>query len=346
MKRVALLVLALLLLGAACSRTTSAAAATINGNAISTQDLVDELNAISANPDYITSLQSGGPTNGLTVVGTTPGSFDAAFVSQVLLRQMDYALIRAEVTKRHVPISDACRLEAKNDTLSNLGQQDVKAGQALFDKFPKRYQDLLVQRYAEVLTLEAAVGGQTCGQSIDAQSYYNSHQSDFTKLCVSLIAVTDPAQADSIVAQARGGADFAALVQQYSVDPTSKATDGAIGCRLPSEFNPTVAGLLTAAKTGDVLDPIPGQNGASILKLTDRQQASFDEVRQQAEQLAQSSATDAFGSWLQDARSKAQVTVDARYGTFDPSRYQINPPTIDLSSSSQSGSSSSSTGSP
>ena len=34
--------------------------------------------------------------------------------------------------------------------LLNLGQQDAKAGQALFDKFPKRYQDLLVQRNTDV----------------------------------------------------------------------------------------------------------------------------------------------------------------------------------------------------
>ena len=107
MKRVALTVVCLLAVGAACSSTTSAAASTVNGKAVSTQDLVDELNAISGNPDYITSLQAGASTgNGITVVGTTPGSFDAAFVAQVLLREMDYSLIRAEVAKRRVPISD------------------------------------------------------------------------------------------------------------------------------------------------------------------------------------------------------------------------------------------------
>src|SRR5207248_2920176 len=156
------------------------------------------------------------------------------------------------------------------------------------------------------LALESALNGQTCGQATDAQAYYNAHPDQFTKLCVSLIAVTDAAQADSIVAQARGGADFAALVRQFSIDPTSKAEDGAIGCRLPSEFNSSVAARLTAAKTGDVLDPLPGQNGVSIIKLTDRQLASLDEVRPQAEQAAQTSSSQAFGSWLQDARSKAQ----------------------------------------
>ena len=64
MKRVAILTLCLLAFASACGHTASAPAATVNGNRISTQELVDELNAISANPDYITSLQSGAPSNG------------------------------------------------------------------------------------------------------------------------------------------------------------------------------------------------------------------------------------------------------------------------------------------
>ena len=107
MKRLAALVLCTLALGAACSRTSSAPAATVNGTPIPTRDLVEELNAIQANPDFINSLQSGAPTGGLTVVGSTPGSFDAAFVAQVLLRELDYSMVHSEVAKRHIVIDDA-----------------------------------------------------------------------------------------------------------------------------------------------------------------------------------------------------------------------------------------------
>jgi len=333
-KRAVVLVLCLLLAGAACTSTSSAPAASINSNGIPTEDLVEELNAIRANPDYISAIESGAPTNGITVVGTSPNSFDAAFVSQVLLRQLDYSLIRSEVVKRKVAISDACRRQARDDVMLNLGNQNAQAGQALFGKFPKRYQDLLVDRNTDVLALEAALNGQNCGQSLDAQGYYDAHKDQFTKQCISLIAVPDQATADNVVAQARAGADFTALVQQYSVDPTSKASNGEVGCLLPSQFNPSVEQLVTGAKIGDVLDPLPGQGGVSILKLTDRQVAPFSEVQSEAQSQSQSSSTQAFGSWLQDARASAKVTVDPRYGTFDPSKFQINPPALDLSSSS------------
>lgn len=343
MKRLAVVVIGVLVFGAACSRPGSDAAANVNGTAITTQELVEELNAIQANPDYVNSLQAANSAGGggLTVLGSTPGSFDAAFVSQVLLRQMDYSLIHSEIGRRRVPISDACRQQARDDALLNLGQQDATAGQRLFVKFPKRYQDLLVSRNADVIALASTLAGQSCGGAVDAQAYYDSHQDEFTKLCVSLIAVTDAAQADSIVAQARAGADFTALVRQFSIDPQSKANDGAIGCRLPSEFNPSVAQLLTAAKTGDVLDPLPGQNGISIVKITDRQLAPLDEVRPNIESSAKTATGQAFSSWLQQARSTAQVTVDKRYGTFDPSTFQINPPTLDTTSTAPTESSSS-----
>ena len=71
MKRAVVLVLCLFLAGAACTSTSSAPAASINGRAVSTEDLVEELNAIQANPDYIKALESGAPNNGISV-GTIP----------------------------------------------------------------------------------------------------------------------------------------------------------------------------------------------------------------------------------------------------------------------------------
>ena len=352
MKRLAALVLCTLALGAACSRTSSAPAATINGTEIPTDDLVEELNAIQANTDYINSLQGGGAAvGGFTVVGATPGSFDAAFVSEVLLRELNYALIHAEIDRRDVAISDECRNQARNDALLNLGQGDATVGEPLFNKFPKRYQDLLVDRNAEVIALQANLDGQECGKGPDAEGYYNAHPEQFAKICISFIAVADQATADSVVEQARGGADFATLVQQFSIDPTSKASDGALGCALPSAFAPTVAALLEAAKAGDVLDPIPGDGGFSIVKVTDHQLAPLDEgcapgdasgnpcVRTQAEELATANARRAFDDWLRQAHADARVTIDPRYGEFDPATFRINPPTLDRNPASSSPSS-------
>ena len=336
-RRLAALVLCTFVLAAACSKSTSAAA-TVNGTKISTKDLVDELNAISANPDYIKSLEAASPTAaGLTVTGSTPGSFDAGFVSQTLLRQMLFELVHAEVVKRNLTAGDACRLEATNDAKSNLGQGDATSGETFFDKFPKSYQDLLVQRNVDVLLLESSLAGQQCGKGPDAEAYYNAHPADFTRTCISIIAVNDQAGADAAEAQLKAGADFATLAQQLSVDPTSAAKGGDIGCKFPSEIgNAQVAQLLQAGTVGQVLDPIPGTTGFTVVKITDRQLATLDEVRSQAEELSSTSAGQAINTWLVQAKAAAKVTVDPRYGVFDPASFRINPPSADANSTAPS----------
>lgn len=353
MRRVLVAVLSVVALAVACGNSASATAAQVNGSKITTHDLVDELNAIRSNKDYIDSLENQTTGRGLTVNGSTPDSFDAAFVAQVLLRQLDYRLIHDEATKRKLAIDDACRQQARDNAIQSLGPANAgsgtKTGQELFDQFPATYQDLLVRRFSEFMALEDTLSGQSCGKSVDAEGYYNTHPEDFTAQCVSVIAVADQDTANTVVAQARAGADFGTLVQKYSTDTSTKANGGSIGCRLPSEFNSTVGALLQAAKVGDVLDPIPGQSGYSVATVTDRQLVPLDQVRQQAEELATTASGQAFRTWLQQAHAAAAPTVqlDPRYGTFDASAFTIKPPTFDVSSSSSSdGASSTSTGSP
>ena len=344
MKRLAALVLCLLAFGAACSKTSSAPAATVNGKKIATSDLVDELNAINANTEYLNGLQSNASAGGATVIGATPGSYDAGFVSQVLLQDIYYSLVHDEFVKRKIGVTDACRLRAKNESALQIGNGDASKGDAILAKFPSSYQDVLVRRNVELLALETDLAGAQCGN--EADTYYANHPDDFTKMCISLIAVPDQATADTVIAQLRGGADFATLAQQVSVDPATKATNGDAGCVLAGRFNASLVQQLQAANIGDVLDPIPGQSGVSILKLTGRQVASLDEVQSQADELASAAASQAFSQWLSQVRTTAQVTIDSRYGTFDPATFQINAPTSALDQGSSSAPLSSSSDSP
>jgi hypothetical protein len=331
-KRIAVLTLALLVVGAACGRTSTAPAATVDGTPISTSELVDELNAIAANNDYLNSLQ----TAGLTVRGTSPGSFDAAFVAQTLLQEINYSMVHSEFSQLGLDPSDACRTQARDELFLQIGNNDASAGETLFNKFPQNYQQTLERRNTELLALVNHLAGQDCGTPVDAASFYNAHPEDFTALCVSLIAVGDDATAASVVDRARAGEDFATLARQNSIDAQTAVNGGDIGCRLPSEFNPTVAAQLQAAAVGDVLDPIPGSGGISILKITDKKLQSLDESRSIAEELASSNLNRAFTSWLQQKRATAEVVVDKRYGTFDPAKFSIDPPALDAGASSSS----------
>src|SRR5436190_2487063 len=312
----------------ACSSTSSKPAATVNGVDLPTQALIDKLTAIGANSDYLNTYKG-------TVFGTKPGSFDAAFVAQILLQEIDYSLIHQEFVKRKLNPNDACKQQARNDAFIDLGNQDANKGEALFNKFGKRYQDLILQRRVELLALTFATAGQTCGDKVDGAGYFKSHPDDFMKVCILAIAVPDKATADSVVAQARAGADFAGLARDVSIDTQSKASGGDIGCTLPASFNTAVAAQLKKAAVGDVLDPFElQQQGFGIFKIYDRQPLTADEAQQSAEQLATQSVERNvdLGAFLSQARTSAHISVDPRYGTFDQTKFTIDPPAGSASS--------------
>jgi uncharacterized lipoprotein YajG len=332
--RLRLIVVALVALGltVACSRTASEPAATVNGVVIPTQDVVDELNSIQANSDYLKVISSQYQQQGITVSGSAPGSYDAAFVAQVVRSDLLYSIIHEEVGRRHLTISDDCRNRGRDELFQQLGQS-ANAGEALYNKFDKKYQATLLRRNVEILALTSALANQQCGSPDDAKAYYDTHPADFSNLCLSIIALTDVTQADAIVQRAQSGEDFNALVQQFSADDTTKAKGGALNCFLPSTIqNATVRAQLEAMNVGDVIQ-IPAQGGVTIVKMTDKQLQAFADVEQQANELVTLAAGQPFRDWLQQAEKTAVVSIDPRYGTFDASTFQINPPSLDSGAS-------------
>ncbi|MGH9185875.1 MAG: hypothetical protein ACRD0U_08705, partial [Acidimicrobiales bacterium] len=104
MKRLApVLVVALAVLAAGCG-DRGEPAAVVNGAAISQNAVIDELEAIRDNADYLEGLQAGGET----VLGNSEGSFSAPFAAQTLTDRIRYALVAQELERRDVSLSEDC----------------------------------------------------------------------------------------------------------------------------------------------------------------------------------------------------------------------------------------------
>ncbi len=329
MKRALVLVLCCCALAAGCAETSNAPAATVNGATVTTKDVVDELDAITANPGYLSDIDNQFKQGGQTVVGSASGTYDAGFVGQVLLRQMQFAVTHSEVAKRNLQASDECKQAAQNDLVQNLGQGDAQKGADTLAGFPEDYRNRLEGWYVDEWLLQSDLVQQPCGGADVAKTYFDAHPDDFEQQCISAIAIGDQATADAVVAQARAGADFATLAQQYSIDAQTASTGGDAGCHFPAELAPAYAPAVQATATGSVSDPVANnQGGYFIFKVNDRKPAAFADVSSQAEQLAARDQAVEFRAWLQHALQGAQVTVDPRYGTFDPSTLSITPPEV------------------
>jgi parvulin-like peptidyl-prolyl isomerase len=328
----------LLVFGAACTKDGTRPAATVNGTNIPTQALVDELNAIAGNSTYLGALKSQADQSGTKVEGATTGSFDVSFATQTLRSQIFYALVRDEVAHRGLTADDACTAAARNAVEQQVGFSDAAAGKTTLAAFPQAYQDTLLQRYTDVLLLESDLAGQTCGSEDAAKSFYDANPDKFVQTCGSVIAVADQAAADAAQARLQTGEDFATVASAVSTD-TSAAKGGDIGCVLQSQLPAELTSAFFDTAVGAVSAPVDYSGQVFLVKPASRQQAALDDVRSQAEELAASQSGSALQSFVQKAVGAATITVDPRYGVWNPSRSDIDPPASASASSSDSGAS-------
>jgi len=205
-------------------------------------------------------------------------------------------LSQAQAHSAMMNLEQTIRQYAMLTRLSQMGEE-----QKLDQKQP--YVEILRAGRMQVLA-QAEVSeqyNQTIVLPSEQENYYNEHKADkYSKLKVKTIYIAFAANAaakpvpgksyrseaeakqlaDSLVAKLHAGADFAALVKQYSDDETSKKADGDWGTvstsdNLPDDFKAAVLAL----KIGDITDPMRRSGGFYIFKADSKVEQPYSEVR-------------------------------------------------------------------
>ncbi len=102
------------------------------------------------------------------------------------------------------------------------------------------------------------------------------------------ILVETEADAKKIIADLKGGADFAALAKQYSKDPSAAEQGGDLGFFKKDEMVPEFSAAAFALEPGQVTQtPVHSQFGWHVILLVERRRAgppSFDKARDELRQ--------------------------------------------------------------
>jgi peptidyl-prolyl cis-trans isomerase C len=141
------------------------------------------------------------------------------------------------------------------------------------------------------------------------------------------ILVDSEADAKKIIADLKGGADFAALAKQYSKDPSAAQQGGDLGFFKKDEMVPEFAAAAFALQPGQVSEtPVHSQFGWHVILLVERRRAeppSFDKARDDLRQkMIQEGVQKAV------AKARASVTVEKFNMDGSPARAtdQAEPP--------------------
>lgn len=170
----------------------------------------------------------------------------------------------------------------------------------------------------EKVTAQQGAAGQVT--DAEAHAYYDQHPREFQQpeaRHLRNIVVSSEDEANQVLAQARGGADFVALAKQFSLDESTRDTGGDLGFVSQDQLEQPVAGPAFATPVGGVFGPAQsahGWNVGQVLEARPALQQPYDQVRQQlTDQLTSRKALDYWRTWLAGRVKSADVEYADAY---------------------------------
>jgi peptidyl-prolyl cis-trans isomerase C len=143
------------------------------------------------------------------------------------------------------------------------------------------------------------------------QALYEDFTADFQpedEIRASHILVETQEEAQALVAELEGGADFAALATEHSIDPGA-ANGGDLGFFSQGMMvQPFEEAAFALAEPGDISEPVQTQFGWHIIRLEERRQSQPPTMEQLAPQLQQQVLVNAFDTAVDELMQG--ITVD------------------------------------
>ncbi|MBD8067040.1 peptidylprolyl isomerase [Devosia sp. PTR5] len=189
--------------------------------------------------------------------------------------------------------------------MSNAARE---AGMDKTELFAKRL-NYLEERALRRAYFAEAIAGSITEQSV--RDAYDAYVADFKpqeEVHASHILVETEDEAKAIKAELDGGADFAAIAKEKSIDPGA-ANGGDLGFFSKGMMVPPFEEAAFALEPGQVSDPVQSQFGWHIIKLEEKRQSEPPAFEQVAQQLQQQALMKAFGEKVDALMSGVEIDI-------------------------------------
>lgn len=228
-----------------------------------------------------------------------------ATVDGVPITREDLAAARAQLDEATAAAVDDARL------LENLIVTQLLLAEAEKRKVADSPEGKAALEQARRQALASAVVDQVLQERLDdaaVRAWYEAHADQFAvqQLHARHILVATQAEAEALLAQLRGGADFATLAREHSVDTASGAGGGELGWFEREQLVPEFADPAFAAKPGTLVGPVSSRYGWHLIDVLGfRDRVPLDEA---APAIRSQLRTGVLEEWLAELEGRAVVT--------------------------------------
>ena len=331
-------------------------AATVNGSAISQQDLNSDVSAIANSAYYqcyLNSeeyLSSEGSEQAPSVLGAGTGQYagdhptaTSAFVASYLETDIGHQLLLQLAGERNVHVTQSGLVTARSNLTGQISEvmseilqtqegQNVQygcsltgqalTGQQVLDSLPASFVDQQVQFVAEASALEEDQAG-VGSSDTDLQNYFSAHSARFDTACLSAAVYSSESAAQAGAAQVASGTPFATVAAG-----TSASGGGALGCDVLSDLItklPSDADLKSLA-TGVVSAPVDDNGTYVLLEITSRTPTAYSKAKTAVENAVQQAGATVTQKALASVEHRSSVSVNPQYGVWVPANASVLPP--------------------
>ena len=309
-----MLLVALGLVLSACDSTATPVAARVNGSEISVPTLLGALRSIANNSAYRCLISQ--DSSSVAYSGTGSDTYAASFVSGVLSLLIDQRALRLSLRSDKSTTSSLAASVAKQTLIDQYSPSSGSAcsatGQQVLSGFTSTYRNEAIQFQADEDTLAARSQGVVFDQK-GLSVYAKAHLAQTSLACTAAILVASKARATALAIQINGGANFAAIAKANSLDQTSAASGGSLGCDLPGQFASPLDTIVAGLPVDKLSSPIAFNGSFVLILVTKREPAPLADV---GELLLSSAAVTKAQSEVNAIANHASVSVDPAYGKW------------------------------
>ena len=198
----------------------------------------------------------------------------------------------------------------------DLARQELEAqfGQEWSLTTPALLRDLQIRQVASITAWEAIEAGPDLAEDLERAYPLGPERSSLT--CSAHILVASVDEADALLDALDDGADFATLARENSLDSGSAPGGGFLGCQGTPEFTssivPEFADAVLDGSVGEIIGPVRTEFGYHVIWIPPLDGLD-GEVRRSLDALATDPQIR-----FRLAATAADVSLDPRYGVFDP----------------------------